>query len=536
MRVLGATAVEFRRFTDLRIEGIPADTRLVVIAGPNGSGKSSLFDVFRTHQSRWSGASLDETYQRKAGAVLPFAPWDQINVTTDIAISGADVARRAFYCRSAYRSEPDFNVPGISGMPRLLDAPRPFRMIDQEASVSGDYQYLLAQTLASVFDPGNAQKTAGYLSDALLGVVREAMGRVFEDLVLEGLQDPFAGGTLFFTKGGSRGWPYKNLSGGEKAAFDLLLDLIVKREVYNDTVYCIDEPETHLNTRVQAALLRELLRQLPSNCQLWIASHSIGMMREALALYRENGGVVFLDFGSADFDKPVVLRPVQPTRDFWAGVLGVALGDLAELVAPREVVIVEGRPKGTGKNGGNVEFDAICLRRIFRVSRPETEFISMGASNDVANDRLAFGGGIQTLVPGVAVVRLIDRDERTDEEVETLVSAQVGCRVLSRRDLENFLLSDEAIGLLCDSVDKADSTVHLIEEKNRLLSERVATGGLPDDVKAIAGQFYVLAKSHLGLPRPGSTKEAFLRDVMAPLIRVGSATYHSLQEDIFGVD
>jgi hypothetical protein len=37
------------------------------------------------------------------------------------------------------------------------------------------------------------------------------------------------------------------LSGGEKAAFDLLLDLVIKRREFNDTVFFIDEPEAHMS-------------------------------------------------------------------------------------------------------------------------------------------------------------------------------------------------------------------------------------------------------------------------------------------------
>jgi AAA15 family ATPase/GTPase len=37
----------FKRFTDLRIENIPEETKLVLLIGTNGSGKSSVFDGFR---------------------------------------------------------------------------------------------------------------------------------------------------------------------------------------------------------------------------------------------------------------------------------------------------------------------------------------------------------------------------------------------------------------------------------------------------------------------------------------------------------
>ena len=41
---------------------------------------------------------------------------------------------------------------------------------------------------------------------------------------------------LTFDKGTSRDLPFGNLSGGEKAAFDLLFDIFIKREEYDDTV------------------------------------------------------------------------------------------------------------------------------------------------------------------------------------------------------------------------------------------------------------------------------------------------------------
>ena len=52
-------------------------------------------------------------------------------------------------------------------------------------------------------------------------------------------------GAFFFEKGTTKSYHYKNLSGGEKAAFDLLLDVHLKREFFKDAVYCIDEVEAH---------------------------------------------------------------------------------------------------------------------------------------------------------------------------------------------------------------------------------------------------------------------------------------------------
>ena len=71
-------------------------------------------------------------------------------------------------------------------------------------------------------------------------------------MVFNSLGNPMTDGTFRFTKGASQRFSFKNLSGGEKAVFDLILDLVVARHSYDDTVFCIDEPESHMNARLQA--------------------------------------------------------------------------------------------------------------------------------------------------------------------------------------------------------------------------------------------------------------------------------------------
>ena len=66
-------------------------------------------------------------------------------------------------------------------------------------------------------------------------------------------------------------WPdfhYMNLSGGEKAAFDLLLDVFVKASEYKDAIYCIDEPEDHIAAALHGRLLEAILDMVPSESQL----------------------------------------------------------------------------------------------------------------------------------------------------------------------------------------------------------------------------------------------------------------------------
>src|ERR1035438_8130391 len=175
--------------------------------------------------------------------------------------TGPEELKRMIYIRSAFRNEADFSVNNFNRLGAPLDSPRINRLIDNDISVSDNYQRLIMQTIDGIYDqsiPDTATK--GDIRDRIIGEVRRAMQCVFPDLLLSGVGgmggSTGASGTFYFDKGSSQSFLFKNLSAGEKAAFDLILDTVIKREFFNDTVWCIDEPETHLNTRVQGVLLQ----------------------------------------------------------------------------------------------------------------------------------------------------------------------------------------------------------------------------------------------------------------------------------------
>src|SRR5258708_4302570 len=143
--------VNYKRFTDLTITGLPASARLVVLAGPNGSGKSSVFDGF----GLWHGAngsagghSWDESYGAKVGTA-PVA-WPQhvlMNLHGGLP-PGPEERKKLVYIRTAFRNEPDFAISGINNMPSPLDVGHIQRMIDNDISVSGNYQRLVLETVS----------------------------------------------------------------------------------------------------------------------------------------------------------------------------------------------------------------------------------------------------------------------------------------------------------------------------------------------------------------------------------------------------
>ena len=434
MKVKAVQLTDFKRFSNLRIEDVPETALLVVVTGPNGSGKSGIFEAF----NYWKRPVMGHGQQRDDGFFarsLARAP--QVQVEFHSGQPDQKAARRAFYQRSAYRHDADFTSTSIQRQPSMLDQAPPANLIGVETKVRTNYERLTGLSLEGLYDHKNDDMRVADLREEYVGVLRKAMTSIFEDLVLDSPGNPIDDGTFMFTKGSASGFLYKNLSGGEKAAFDLLIDFLASREEYTDSVYCIDEPELHMGSRVQARLLEQLVELLPEGCQLWIATHSLGMMRQALKMHRDAPNqVCFLDTSCLDFDQKVEMRPAIPTRQFWKNVLEVALDDVASLVAPDTVYVCEGDPKA---NGAVRNFDAKVFDTIFGTTHPEVEFVSAGGSGTLS----IVADSLTTIAPGALVRMVRDRDSLTQNGVAD--ARGEGFIVLTERDIENYLLSDEVL-------------------------------------------------------------------------------------------
>ena len=532
MRFKSATIKDFKRFTDLTVQGIPATARLIMLAGPNGSGKSSLFDALSSwHKLFTRGNSWNDDYYLKVYTQkTPEWNQEQITVTFHHATpNDPQEKKKLIYTRSAFRNDPEFQTEQLQRVPDPLDESRVNRMIDNDVAIRSNYQRLVGQ-LFEIFDAEPMMTTD--FTESLINPIRDPVSRLFPELILNSLANPMEDGTFRFTKKASKGFHYKNLSGGEKAVFDLILDLVVARRAYDNTLFCIDEPEAHMNARVQAELLSVFYDLIPENCQLMLATHSIGMMRRARDIdAKKPGSVVFLDFGGREFDEPVVIEPTVPDRAFWNTTYEVALDDLAALVAPERVVICEGEPKNSD-SGKSYSHDARCYERIFETTFPETQFIPGGNALEVAGDKRGIAYALGVLTQGSEVVKLIDRDSQSPEEIAEI--SKDGVRVLARRNLESYLFDDAVLRALAISVGKAEEVDELVAEKKRILDERTADA--PDDLKPASGQIYNACKSILGLANPGNNTKTFMRDTLAPLIKPGMVVYDELERDIFDLE
>ena len=515
MKIKSIHLQNFKRFTDLKIQNIPETAKLVVLLGPNGCGKSSLFDALhhKSYGYRGLGRGRDDLdyYSKTSAQRRRIEPID-VKFHDD---SQSD-RTKAIYVRTAYRNDPVMDIGAIQAMPSVFQEQRFRTMIENDAAAGTNFQRLASNALERAFRREDRAKTLADFQDETLGEIQDAMRRLFPDLVLNSLGNPLSDRSFTFDKGISKNFHYKNLSGGEKSAFDLLLDIFVKKVEYDDTVFCIDEPEAHMNPRLQGKLLEELFSLVNDNSQLWIATHAIGMMRQALQLRKQYGEqVIFLDFSNRDFDSLVDIEPADPNRRFWEQTHEVVLDDLAALVEPDQIVICEGRH-------GDQGFDAECYTQIFSEEFPDTKFVSAGGKKDLQN----YISVVEAVTMGARVFGLRDFDKNTSPE-DVVRLQKEGIKVLQRGKIENYLLADDVLHALCQN-----KGLELHQEK---VTELIRLRDNAEDIKGAPNQIRNKL-NNWGVHGVGEKTQGFLRNMLAPLIKPGMPTYNELKKIIFDGD
>lgn len=235
MKVKEIRLNNFKRFNNLTITRISELAKLIVIVGPNGSGKSSLFDAFHhfyRQRAGW-GWSGDTSYYSR-NQLLGFDSYNSVQIDFYDHYNEHQLPKNAIYFRSAYRHEPDFQINQFHKMNQPFDNLRVNRSIDADQTVSENYQRLVQNTMQSLYSESNNRRTVEDLRDELIGKVRYSFNNIFPDLILRNIVDPLTDSCFTFKKGSIENYPYKNLSAGEKAVFDLILDLHVKIDSYSN--------------------------------------------------------------------------------------------------------------------------------------------------------------------------------------------------------------------------------------------------------------------------------------------------------------
>ena len=267
-------------------------------------------------------------------------------------------------------------------------------------------------------------------------------------------------GTLFFSKSDYPGkdFEYNVLSSGEKEVVDILLDLYLRQEEYNDTVFLIDEPELHINTAIQRKLLIEINKLIGEKCQLWVATHSIGFLRALQEELNEDCQVIEFEADVPWATTEQVLKPIQKNHANWSRIFATALDDLTGLVSPKRIVYCEGRDR-PGVDGQEKGLDAQVYNNIFGETHPDTLFVSSGGNTELdqrSNIALAI---LNKVFPELEIWVCKDRDMSSgalNNEKDRNLYLQNNSenhRVIKRWELENYLYDKEVLVHYCQCND-----------------------------------------------------------------------------------
>ena len=203
--------------------------------------------------------------------------------------------------------------------------------------------------------------------------------------------------------------------------------------------------------------------------------------------------------------------------------MSITLDDLSNRVAPEFIVVCEGSSVGNRRK----DFDADVYERILRTREPEVVFVAGGNSTQVLETGCSLRGLLDRVLPETKVIALVDRDDKSDDEV-----AQFEGITLTMRNIESYLLADDVIEALVQKVEKPKLLDEALQIKQRALRQSFERGRPRDDLKSAAGEIYNGLRQLLELEHPGGNKDAFMKDTLSPLIVPGMQTYQMLKADI----
>lgn len=452
MKISRLSIQNFKRFTDLAIEGIPASAKLVLLIGANGSGKSSIFDAFdflaKGHKKNHTKEFAEEYYSKNIGLPPSIAvdfidgskirkdSWQQPNA--DASLLERFIGRSSIRIVSQISNKANPNaIADDSDSPQLY--------IQNDTRFLNDVSAYIQEINRALREPVFRGKTADTLQifrdfiDPLnTSLLRILGGDEQTTIQIAEFEDatPNIPAKLIFKKGNSK-INYDLLSHGEKQIVILLLNFIVRQEQYKGAIIFIDEMDCHLNTALQSRLLREIVeRWVPEDAQLWTATHALGFIEYA----KESEQSVILDFDLRDFDLPQTIRPSDKTRY-----------EIFEISVSKEFIdqVFQGHRIIFSENTDTPLYNNLSLEN--------TLFFK-------GNDKL----DVFQKAKNLNKEGLIDRDYLSDEEIKELHSIYPWLYILPYYSIENLLYHpDNLAEYYGDKFDRTDYTRALTAEKNK---------------------------------------------------------------------
>lgn len=522
---------DYKRFHNLTIDLGNSPKRIVALVGPNGCGKSSVFDAFLFLANQYSFIgngnpkdyhyhSLNNVPLKSDDVVIEFDRGEFYSVYAAKQTLGK--SKSIFSFRSSFRYNSNLNVTQTKSVDNVLEnnyGATTASDIDQR--IEENYRRLLAKY--NNYRDKNDVRPSEAISH-IIGELNESISRCL-DLKISSLGNVEEGkGMLYFKKDDSETtFGYNVLSAGEKEVIDLLLDLYLRKDHYDDSIYIIDEPELHLNTSIQRMLLIEINKMVPKNCQIWIATHSIGFLRAIQDELKDESQIIEFKKENMWASKEYTLIPAKLSRSEWQSLFATALDDLSKLICPKTIVYCEGKDL-PDKNGSELGLDADIYNIIFAKKYPDVLFVSSGGNTELDQRSDVAIAIFAKIFPELEILVLKDRDmgsgkiANANDRKIYLDTNPKNHRLLKRFELENYLYDKEVLKKYCEANDLIFN-----EEKYDRCVPDIINDNLKDQTGVIKSCCNIVGSVN---------RESFKRS-LSPYINEEMSIYKELEEVIF---
>lgn len=454
----------YKRFHDLTIDLGDNPKKIIALIGPNGCGKSSVLDgmLFHHNAHQQLGNKGAKNYEYHSMHKAP--SYNYQNIVIDFLDGNYRTVRQAkeklgkqatiFSLRSPYRYNSNVKVNELKAVPEI-------RLNNYGASTSSDLDDKMVENykrLNIIYNkylkeqdcrPSEAKaKIIGDLNASLENCLDIEISDIGD------IQD--SKGTLFFKKVDHPiEFEFNVLSSGEKEVVDILLDLYLRKDEYNDSVFLLDEPELHINTSIQKNLLIEIEKLVNDNCQIWLTTHSIGFIRTLQEELKDKCQIIQFKQEDNYASDSYTLTPMSSNHSNWRALFEIALDDLSHLISPKQVIYCEGKDK-PGQGGREKGLDAQVFNNIFSEKYPDTLFVSSGGNTELEQRRAITLRIISKVIGDLEILVLKDRDIGSgkfisEEERLEAITATDYLNIIKRWEIENYLYDKEVLKLYCNT-------------------------------------------------------------------------------------
>lgn len=453
----------YKRFHDLTIDLGEEPARIVALVGPNGCGKSSVLDGLLYHASAHQhvGQHIDrgQSYHSMTGAGS--LTWQDIEIQftsgnfSEIRSLKHSIGKSntIFSFRSPYRYNNQLKISETRAVPDIkLNSYGAGDASSLDAKMEDNYRRLYS--VYNQYRDDNDLKPSEAKAK-IIGDLNTSIGNCL-DLTISSLGNVEGDqGTLYFKKlDHPKEFEFNVLSSGEKEVVDLLLDLYLRKNDYNDTIFLIDEPELHINTAIQGNLLEEINRLVGPACQIWLTTHSIGFLRALQTKMRDKCQIIQFRPEYNLAAEARTLKPVKIGPGTWRDLFAIALDDLAQLVSPSKIIYCEGKAE-PGPGGLERGMDARVFNNIFAQTHPDSLFTSSGGNTEPDQRSAIALAVLGKVFPAVDIWVLKDRDmasgkitDENDRQVYLKTNSS-NHRVLKRWEIENYLFDKSVLIAYC---------------------------------------------------------------------------------------